>query len=56
MHEPFAVQKFYRLHNLQEDVQTHAPLSLLDGAAAVQPVFEVFLSAQLHLDVQIHFR
>ena len=54
MHEPFAVQKLYRLCNLQKDVQTYAPLSRLNGAAAVQPVFEVFLSAQLHLDVQIN--
>lgn len=54
MHEPFAVQKLHRLRDLQEDVQTHAPLSFLNGAAAVQPVFEVFLSAQLHLDVKIH--
>lgn len=56
MHEAFTVQKLNGLCDLQEDVQTHAPLSLRYGAAAVHPVFEVFLSAQLHLNVKIHLR
>ena len=56
VHESLAVDEIHGLCDLQEDCETLPVLPELGLRALGHPVFQVLLSAQLHLDVQVDFR
>lgn len=56
VHEPLAVQEINSLRNLEKDIQTLVVFPVLWEEALSHPIFQVLLSTELHLDVQVYLR